>query len=335
MHTRCPHCLTLFRISDVQLKAADGKVHCCRCHQVFNALDNLEEGIELPEPDPVSILEELVAEAEAEAEAEASNLPIGGGMENAAMEEMTDVHSTPPQEANDTVTPATDSVGENSELKRVDLQQFLSNTGGTIPEIEPSKSALENENNLPFRIPSDLPEIDAIEEKTISSDEIYTGQQTSNRGTLAWSLLITLFLLLTLGQLSWFGRKHLIQYPEGRQLLELACRHVGCQLPLRKAIDEIAITDRSIGIHPDNDNALLVVISFINKAGHPQPYPALQLSFYGSNEQLAAQRVFQPAEYLQRPADRKGLFLPGAQVQVQLELEDPGEENTGFKFDFL
>ena len=43
MYTQCPHCQTLFRISAEQLKAAAGKAHCCRCDQVFSALDNLRE----------------------------------------------------------------------------------------------------------------------------------------------------------------------------------------------------------------------------------------------------------------------------------------------------
>ncbi len=44
MYTQCPHCLTLFRISSEELKAAAGKVRCCQCTQVFNALETLQEG---------------------------------------------------------------------------------------------------------------------------------------------------------------------------------------------------------------------------------------------------------------------------------------------------
>lgn len=43
MFTQCPHCLTLFRITPGQLKAAEGKVRCCQCNSVFNALLNLLE----------------------------------------------------------------------------------------------------------------------------------------------------------------------------------------------------------------------------------------------------------------------------------------------------
>lgn len=72
MYTQCPHCLTLFRISGKELKPAAGKVRCCQCNQVFNALDSLQEeplNEQIPvstettdEPDPVYHFEEQVTE---------------------------------------------------------------------------------------------------------------------------------------------------------------------------------------------------------------------------------------------------------------------------------
>ena len=40
--TRCPHCKTSFRITDAQLRAANGSVRCGSCLQVFDALPNTE-----------------------------------------------------------------------------------------------------------------------------------------------------------------------------------------------------------------------------------------------------------------------------------------------------
>ena len=39
MQTICPHCQTVFKIADEQLKAADGYVRCGICKEVFNALE--------------------------------------------------------------------------------------------------------------------------------------------------------------------------------------------------------------------------------------------------------------------------------------------------------
>ncbi len=51
MYTQCPHCSTLFHISSEELKAAAGKVRCCQCTQVFNALETLQENPQ-PKHDP-------------------------------------------------------------------------------------------------------------------------------------------------------------------------------------------------------------------------------------------------------------------------------------------
>ena len=38
MQTECPHCKTVFRLTDTQLRLADGLVRCGLCKQTFNAL---------------------------------------------------------------------------------------------------------------------------------------------------------------------------------------------------------------------------------------------------------------------------------------------------------
>jgi len=57
MYTQCPHCNTLFRVHAEQLKAAHGRVRCCRCREAFDALENLGEApadYAVPDaPDPV------------------------------------------------------------------------------------------------------------------------------------------------------------------------------------------------------------------------------------------------------------------------------------------
>ncbi len=46
MHTQCPRCQTIFRISTTHLNIAQGQVRCSRCRHVFNANDYLVK--ELP-----------------------------------------------------------------------------------------------------------------------------------------------------------------------------------------------------------------------------------------------------------------------------------------------
>jgi predicted Zn finger-like uncharacterized protein len=49
--TRCPSCVTVFKVVQDQLRVSDGWVRCGRCNEVFNAVDHL---IELAPPAPAS-----------------------------------------------------------------------------------------------------------------------------------------------------------------------------------------------------------------------------------------------------------------------------------------
>ena len=41
MHTQCPHCNTLFEITEEQISALEGKVRCGYCYRTFNAKETL------------------------------------------------------------------------------------------------------------------------------------------------------------------------------------------------------------------------------------------------------------------------------------------------------
>jgi len=43
MQTKCPHCETLFRVTEIQVNAADGFVRCGACKEVFNAIEVASE----------------------------------------------------------------------------------------------------------------------------------------------------------------------------------------------------------------------------------------------------------------------------------------------------
>lgn len=47
MYAQCPECRTVFRVRAAQLRVAQGRVRCSRCHVTFNALETLRE--DLPE----------------------------------------------------------------------------------------------------------------------------------------------------------------------------------------------------------------------------------------------------------------------------------------------
>ena len=65
--TQCPQCDTRFKVSEEQLDAHNGLVRCCRCHEVFNAREHLQD----EEPSPqlsLPIEEQAVTESAPETE---------------------------------------------------------------------------------------------------------------------------------------------------------------------------------------------------------------------------------------------------------------------------
>ena len=57
MQTRCPHCETVFRLTEAQLSAAHGKVRCGLCHSIFTATafdDEQHTSAELSPPESSS-----------------------------------------------------------------------------------------------------------------------------------------------------------------------------------------------------------------------------------------------------------------------------------------
>jgi len=150
---------------------------------------------------------------------------------------------------------------------------------------------------------------------------------------LLWSLAILSLLLLATGQIAWMKQERLLQFAQVRAAAEYICNLTGCTIPPRRAPEKIAVVERTITSHPMVPGALLVRLTFVNRASFPQPYPELQLSLFDRNEALTARRRFSPDEYLGRPADE--LLQPGQSVRVEMPLLDPGKNVTGFKFDFF
>jgi predicted Zn finger-like uncharacterized protein len=78
MQTQCPHCSTLFRVTEAALNAAQGKVRCCLCRQVFDANAHqvtapAEEHVPLTETSPGRSLQPLLSDLASELEQLAAN----------------------------------------------------------------------------------------------------------------------------------------------------------------------------------------------------------------------------------------------------------------------
>jgi hypothetical protein len=156
-----------------------------------------------------------------------------------------------------------------------------------------------------------------------------------NFATVAWGLGSLLMAFALVLQLAWHYRDQVIHKAAGRQLLTQLCSVLDCTVPQRRDTEKIQVEYRDLRVHPRIPEALLLQLQMVNHASFAQPYPKLHLSLFNDEEKLVADRIFQPGEYLPATAAGQPLMASAQILRVNLELQDPGKEVTGFKFEFL
>jgi predicted Zn finger-like uncharacterized protein len=182
------------------------------------------------------------------------------------------------------------------------------------------------------------PPEDAVGEGTVAGltlEAALAAEKGRKSGRLFWGLGSILLILIAIGQSSWLGRQQLMRYPEGRALLESICSVAGCTVPARRAPKRIEVLNRSIISHAELENALQINITFVNRAEFAQPFPQLDIVLYNLEKQPVVRRRFSPLEYLDREPGKEERLQPKQALEVEMVVEDPGKDVTGFKLDFF
>ncbi|MES9993447.1 MAG: DUF3426 domain-containing protein [Candidatus Thiodiazotropha sp.] len=411
MFTQCQHCLTMFRITPEQLKAADGRVRCCQCNNVFNALESLMES---PAPFINSAFHtESTTDRQLESPGSADSSPIGeesttnGLLVESNLVSDSEVEKSLDALADDSSTiqrlseeaileageqnPEDDSQGqyilEQDDGLETEPEYFAAGTESQMSELLDRDSASllleerQDEENLADVISleavdkafpdTDQPETSdqepdhpepekplaeeeppaephstpAIEEDAAPRDSVddfsrFTFEEEyetpkPNKYRYYWMLGSLLLLLPLGGQITWYARDSLVNHELGRDLLQGLCSIARCQVPIRRNTEQIVISERALTTHPEKQDVLSLKLEMVNAAAFQQPFPRLQLSLYNDMGKLIARRTFLPHEYRSEPDNEYQMMPKLKAVQVELELLDPGNEVTGFKFDFL
>jgi hypothetical protein len=319
------------------LKAAGGQVHCGRCNQIFNALQGLRDSgfSETPEPEPRDGLPEGPSPSHTNDEPvdDMENVSLSQLFKDSLADDALVQHygnlatepgadAGPPRGTDPVEAPTSRIIDEPRETGQTEDALFASRSElseKTPPE--PDTNENKAEDNL-----DDIP---------IADGDFTATNKHSVGATLGWTFGILILLAGALAQLSWLERDRLLNYPGVREAFEQVCGLVGCRLEPRRAPERIKILDRSVTSHPTVADALQIQLIFSNKAAFPQPYPKLRLGLYSTDNQLVAQRLFNPGEYLSEDGSEHLLLNPDQQVMVEMALEDPGDKVTGFRFDFF
>lgn len=331
MKTECPHCHTIFRVSEQQLDHGAGQVRCGHCFAIFTA--------EIPQQmsfddllDDQDVTTEIESETEkqdvvpeqiySESFSRRNPRPITRKLENALRRRKDDL----PVEQESPV-----------DINPVDTENEHSTDVQIMPEAVPETRVTTDETAV-------VTDVTLEEFGHVLPDVIPPSLRAETRAgkkrlgfvsSLFWLLAICLMLGVGLAQYAWYDRMHWLQYPQARPWFELACHYLQCRLPEPRDPSQIELTRKNVYTHPNDKQGLMVSGTMINQAEFAQPYPVLELRFENIRGEAIAARRFTPDEYLDLPIDQITKIQPGEPVAFTLEIVDPGPDVVSYEFTFL
>ena len=141
--------------------------------------------------------------------------------------------------------------------------------------------------------------------------------------------------LLLLAQYGWFNAAELGRKPALRPAITLFCAVTRCQMPAPQDLGRIDNSNLMVFKHPTVAGALVLDTVLTNLADFEQAFPLLKVTFSNFQDQIIAQRVFHPREYLGSEIGPDALMPRHQPVHLSLALADPGEQAVNYKLELL
>lgn len=146
--------------------------------------------------------------------------------------------------------------------------------------------------------------------------------------------MLGLLLLLLGGLFAYRMQPQLYNNATMRPILEAGCNLIGCTIPARVDVDSVKMVKRNVYSHPSTPNALVINVSFRNDAEFAQQLPLLRLVLSNRVGRTVAKQDFAPPDYFQNWS-AGSVIDAKEQLDVKLEITDPGQDAQSFEFNFL
>ena len=367
--TQCPHCGTAFHIGLSQLDAADGRVRCGGCLRVFNAREHFlveqkrlfddeqdaqnsqatatdqsrraRQATQPPDPVSVDLLGAEIIEDDGPVILGDFNHDGGQSIPRDAIlnDQVEHFNRADYQPAS-----AEDVLGEDTD------SEYLFDADAE--DFDPSCSESEFEQNLSETI-SELQEIAqqrvdhpeyqeerrtdvARQESPIEpKSEFFIGhsqakKQSGRTQRSFWSLAFIISVLAVPLQLLYRPPAELLENAWFREIGQSVCAKLGCEIPVYTHLDAIRISG-FIEPHSRYQNSLVVKIDLLNSAASTQPFPNIAVWFRNMAGEITASREFSPGDYLRGEARGYSAMPVNRNVQIELEILDPGEQSVSYE----
>ncbi|WP_126457386.1 DUF3426 domain-containing protein [Sulfuriflexus mobilis] len=255
------------------------------------------------------------------------------------------VESTPPTDAVAGLPPAINTAwlghyAANEEYQPDELAAGEIQTGQTVEVAEATQGQQAATAATDITEPSGPDETIPLLTETYDAAQLYPELSAApmpvrTAHTGLYSLAILALLVTFLLQATYVLRDTLAEQPALRPFMSDFCAVLDCRLSLPREPEKILLTRSEVRSHPAQRGALLVKASMQNRAHFRQPYPVLRLQFTDLDGRALVGRDFLPREYLPDDVNIQAGMPINSDVNLSLELVDPGGQAVSFNFNLL
>lgn len=349
--TKCPYCLTTFRVVNDQLKLHAGVVRCGCCQKTFNGIEHLVGGVApaalvppLPPVAPVSIAPtelSITPPVEAMSDADLAD-EIGQDKQEERIEpnfEYNDPDTvfapidTPfiaedPAEIAQPIllqTPEQPRPLDTTESKK---EPFFTDTPDMVSKSADPLSALID---IAVGAPSDTTTDAGTEAATDTKTDAATDtpiephfiRAAKARKRMNKLILISngvLFIILMLQATYVLRNQIAAMYPETKDTLVQFCHIAQCKITLPAQLDALSYEADELHSLP-RESAFEFSLLLHNHSNLPQTWPHIELTLLNAQKQPILRRIFTPHDYVNLPQDLNNGFQPNQDLPIKLYFE--------------
>lgn len=313
----CPHCQTLFRLSEENLNRPSTLFRCYVCREVFDSSINT---VAETNPGFASAPTRLTGlkdqqDQDIASDPDSRTPPEGANQRNGGLTEPSMFNDSIDIDAEDSKEPFEDGSDLLQEIP------FVRNGSGQSGDPEAEKIP---ERRMTQPVLEEVP-LDWMSKNTAHE---YIKDRRKPLIALAWCIASVGLLLLLSLQIKYFYVEKFAQDQSLRKYLIGFCKIASCELPPLKSPDLFALADTKIDLHPSQPDALRVTVKLLNRAGYPQPYPDLRITLTDQAGRVVGRRSFPPKSYL--AAGSESMVGDGELVSLLFDLARPHEKAVGF-----
>jgi len=153
-----------------------------------------------------------------------------------------------------------------------------------------------------------------------------------NGRTWLWFIAALMMLILLAAQVTYNFRAQIAAYyPELKPYLQRSCEFLQCTVGLPKFSDLLTIESSDLQADPGRPNLIVLTALLRNRALFGQAYPALEITFTDTQDQMVARRAFTAAEYLGGKAVPKDGMPANSEFGIKLYIDSDDLKPAGYR----